>query len=120
MDTLLVQEGLKRLDALAAKLGVAANELWAALLAQAPLEWFDVLALLFLCLLMVAFALFFAYNAKRTDPPWSDSHIWPYICAISYTVAFLCMLMSVAEAVEAAKATANPAYYALMQLRGTF
>ena len=113
MDTLLVQEGLKRLDALAAKLGVAVNQLWAALLAQAPVEWIDVyVATPFVALgfLIIGFGVWL--GVKKDWDTGGAIALFGVAATSFLTMWFL------SELIEALKATANPAFYALMKLKG--
>lgn len=109
MTPQIQQQIMDKLDAIAAKLGVAASALWAILLRQAKVEgWQDVFWAC-LCILAAGWLIYFAH--KYVDKKECEGvSLLLYIPVIILTI---CLYNEIYEGISC---LANPGYWALQQL----
>lgn len=112
------EEILTRLDILAEKLGVAAHEMFAIYMRQAPLEFVDVAAngiILVATIFVLKYALkvFKAAFEKDEDSGMISAGTIVAVASIALVVASFIL---VDEIQEATKAVLNPEYYALTHI----
>ena len=116
MNTELTKELLSRLDALAAKLGIAADQLWAILVRQAHVEMnvqFAVGLLAFLVLL--AAAGLFVYGARRGwGDCWDDEAVGSAF--VGGLIAVLAFGIATFSWLDAYCIAMNPEYWAFKEL----
>ena len=108
------EEILTRLDALTEKLGVAAQELFAIYVRQAPLEFADVVGVV---IGLAVVGLLFKYSLSRMaqEDQFDDSG-WFMVVILSCIALLIFGVFVVAESTEAVKAVLNPEYYAITHL----
>ncbi len=106
------QEILQRLDAVALKMGVAAEHLWEVLVRQAYLQWIPVGLLLVFLLPITTFLIVF--REEFDDDASIGPMIFLTIIAVALSIALLLM------ASTAISATLNPEYWALNKLLSLF
>jgi len=110
-------EVLSRLDALAAKLGVAANYLWAVLVRQAYVE--AVGALLFLVVVHLATRYALRIWRHGRDKGWHQGEYglpFEMGTAIGMLMLGVCWIVAVVQVVCGVQNVLNPEYFALHQV----
>ena len=112
------EEILTRLDSLAEKLGVAAQELFAIYVRQAPLEFVDVVAngiilLVVFFVLKYVVKIFTAALEKDEEGKLIGAAVIGVIASI-FLIATIFVL--IAETQQAVKAVLNPEFYAITHL----
>jgi len=112
------EEILTRLDALAEKLGVAAHELFAIYVRQAPLEFVDVVGsgiILMTTFFVVKSAVKIFATAVEEDKEGKMFGAG-VITAIASVILIVASFVVIDETQEAVKAVLNPEYYAISHL----
>jgi len=114
------EEILTRLDSLAEKLGVAAHELFAIYVRQAPLEFVDVAG--FVVTLAILFPVFKFLMGKLTAQKSDhlDNPGWFLAAAAIFIALVVVGIATIDETSQATKAVLNPEYYAFSHLSEFF
>ena len=108
------EEILTRIDALAEKLGVAAQELFAIYVRQAPLEFVDVAAV---AVVLIIIGLLFKYSlSKMIKEEQFDDSGWWIVTGVTCVALFIFVAVEIGETAQAIKAVLNPEYYAITHL----
>jgi len=112
-------EVLQRIDALAAKLGVAAGEVWKILVKQSVVEaWQQVATGVVFVLVMVAFIYFGRWCWKRYEESGGYGD-WNTSALIAYSLALIPAVIAICSVITAISRFVNPEYYALQVILET-
>ncbi|MBU8921721.1 MAG: hypothetical protein KOO63_07860 [Bacteroidales bacterium] len=121
----LQDEVLLRLDAMAAKLGVAASHIWEVLVARAYLEWIDAVAILVMLLALyplqkMIYSIWAANFDKESGGgynDWTKQDCRTVVLSVTAILVVFFGILGVLETVEAFKAGMAPEYWALNKLQ---
>jgi hypothetical protein len=103
------EELLKRLDVLAAKLGVASAQIWQCLLLQSRIEAITDIGIL--CLCCGSFFVFRAWGRKIVSGNWDEAAWLPLTALACVTLIVACVVSS-----DIATELFNPQYFALNRI----
>jgi len=121
MNEEMFKEAMERVDTLAAKMGVAATELWEILVRQ---QYIEAIEIIMSCLFMVGVSVFgckVLMNKKWLNWDYMEDHNLEPLCIIAYTVVCIWVILTIISICclfDVPGNLLNPEYGAYMAIRG--